>query len=787
MKNVWFSLVLLGGLLFGGNVMAQNGYQKNPEAKHTFAIGKSDFLLDNEPFVIRCGEMHFARIPREYWAHRLKMARAMGLNTVCAYLFWNYHEQQEGKFTWDGMADAAEFCRLAQKEGLLVILRPGPYACAEWDMGGLPWWLLRYKDIKVRTQDPVFMAKSRTFLEQVGRQLAPLQITKGGPIVLVQVENEYGFYGNDRDYLGRIRDILKEVGFDVPLFTCDAASEIKKTFRDDIFCAVNFGSNPESCFKTLREVRPEGPLMCSEFYPGWFDSWGRSHHLGNGANILKDLDYMLKNRASFSVYMAHGGTSFDYWAGANCPPYKPQTSSYDYDAPISEAGWITPRFNEMRELFAANLNSGENIPEAPAAMPVMSLPAFKMSQMAPLISSITKTTKPVLSPSPLTFEEMNFGFGAAVYSTTLSAGAASELVLEKDVHDFAHVYLNQKRIGTFDRTTGVKRIKLPALASSARLDLVVESMGRVNFGSHLADRKGLNGKVFRRTGEQDTEVQNWKTYPMDIANGYPRNLAYGPAHLSAQPAFYKGKFRVTRKADLFLDMSKWGKGMVWVNGHGLGRFWNIGPTQTMYLPAPWLKVGENEIVILDYLTPKSLTVSGLKTPILDKLTFADVKNKYRKKGQSFADNTTTMVHQGQFLDSKEWQMVRFDKPATGRFFCIEALSSQYSDPNTTLAELYLIDQNGKELPRGDWKIAYTDSQETRQDDGKADNIFDMQHTTFWHTEWSEEHPAHPHQVIVDLQANTTVAGFKYLPRQDSPNGRIKNFKIYISQKPFKGL
>ncbi|RYD45925.1 MAG: beta-galactosidase, partial [Verrucomicrobiaceae bacterium] len=325
-----FPSLALGAALFATGVVPVLA-QAAP--KHTFEIGEHDLLLDGKRMQIRCGELHFARVPKEYWRHRLQLCKAMGLNTVCAYLFWNLHEFEKGKYDWEGQADAAEFCRLAQEEGLWVLLRPGPYACAEWDGGGLPWWLLKKPDIALRSQDPDFMAASQAWLKEVGRVLGPLQVTKGGPILMAQVENEYGFYGKDAEYMGKMRQAMIDAGFDIPLFACNPTGNLNNGRRDDLFNVVNFGSDPATGFKKLREIQPKGPLMCGEFYPGWFDTWGAPHHLGKTDQYLKDLEYMLKEGASFSIYMAHGGTSFGMWAGAD-RPFKPDTSSYDYDAPI---------------------------------------------------------------------------------------------------------------------------------------------------------------------------------------------------------------------------------------------------------------------------------------------------------------------------------------------------------------------------------------------------------------------------------------------------------------------
>ncbi len=342
MAQVWLAVFICG---FAGAPHANAA--DSSAAQHTFAIGTNDLLLDGNRFQIRCGEIHAARVPREYWRQRLQMCKAMGLNTVCAYLFWNLHEPKPGEFAWDGQADDAEFCRIAQQEGLWVILRPGPYSCAEWEMGGTPWWLLRDDDIKLRTRDPRYLSAVKSYLNEIGRVLGPLQITHGGPIIMAQVENEYGYFGSDAEYMEALRKTLVEAGFDVPLFACNPPDVMNKGRVTDLFQAANFGNNPAGNFKKLRALQPSGPLVCSEFYPGWFDTWGQVHHYGNTARYLTDLEYMLSHDASFSIYMAHGGTTFGLWSGCD-RPFKPDTSSYDYDAPISEAGWATPKFFQTR-------------------------------------------------------------------------------------------------------------------------------------------------------------------------------------------------------------------------------------------------------------------------------------------------------------------------------------------------------------------------------------------------------------------------------------------------------
>lgn len=754
-------------------------------SQNTFTIGNESFLLNGKAHVIRCGEMHFARIPKEYWRHRLQMAKAMGLNTVCAYLFWNFQESQPGNFNWSGQADVAEFCRLAQQEGLQVVLRPGPYACAEWEMGGQPWWLLKKKDIKLRTQDAYYMERCRIYLMEVGRILAPLQITNGGPIIMVQVENEYGSYGNDKEYIGKLRDYLVAAGFNVPLFTCDGPSQLKADVRDDIFSVVNFGSNPEASFKALREIRKSGPLMCGEYYPGWFDSWGTRHHTGATPHVVNEIKYMLDHKASFSIYMAHGGTTFGQWSGANCPPYLPQTSSYDYDAPISEAGWDTPKFYELRKLFVNYLEEGETIPDVPARNKVISIPSFTTTEVAPIFNNLPDY---IGDERPKNMEDYSQGFGAILYRTKLNAGAASVLNIT-EVHDFALVFLNGKKIATLDRRKNENSCQLPPTKKGDMLDILVDAMGRVNYGGYMHDRKGITQKVERMfSNGKNEEVISWKVYPINLNNdAVPQYLKFKKGNVSSKPAYYKATFNLNETGDTFLDVSTWGKGLVWVNGHCLGRYWNIGPTQTMYLPAPWLKRGINEVVILDYTGPTKNILKGNVLPILDRVTEKTKIKQHRKEGQTIDLTGYKPIYKGSFASGIEWQTVQFGA-AKGRYFCIEALNSQKeNDPFTTIAELYLLDANGKEIPRNKWKIVYADSEEINGDDGKADNIFDLQSTSFWHTQWQDASPKHPHILVIDIGATHTITAIKYLPRQESPNGRIKDFRLYLRDKIFNGL
>jgi beta-galactosidase len=759
------------------------------EPTHTFAVGDEAFLLDDKPFIIRCGEVHAARVPKEYWRHRLQMAKAMGLNTVCAYLFWNQHEPAPGNFTWDDRADIAEYCRIAQELGLWVILRPGPYACAEWEMGGLPWWLLKDDDIALRSRDPRFIEATRRYFKEVGRELAPLQITHGGPIIMVQAENEYGFYGTDAEYMGEIRQALLDAGFDVPLFACNPKDALRKGYRDDLFPVVNFGSDPAGAFAELRKIIPKGPLMCGEFYPGWFDTWGAPHHTGNTDRYLADLEYMLKNKASFSIYMAHGGTSFGFGTGAD-RPFKPDTSSYDYDAPISEAGWPTDKFWKTRELFAKYLNPGETIPDPPAKNPVIAIDELA-TKMGPLIKE-THLSVPKADKFPRTFEAYDQPYGCILYRTKLPAGPAATLSA-KAVHDIGFVFVDHAYVGALDRRSQRFSLQIPERENEVTLDILVDAMGRVNFGREVHDRKGLMAPVKLTTAE----LAEWQifNFPMD-ANTYvavdydeafPLQSVNGSQRSEeARPAFYSAYFNLQKGGDTFLDMRNWGKGYVWVNGHNLGRYWNIGPQQTMYVPGPWLKDrgATNEIIILDLLGPRKAKVASLLEPILNEL-HPELDFIQPEPRKTVDLKGLALIYEGAFAPGTSAQTVMFEQPARGRTFALETRSALDNQPFAAIAELTLLDPNGEPLDATAMRVAAVDSEEKEQEDGSAGNAIDGQTANFWHTEWGAAQPPHPHQLVLDLGAEQTIGGFRYTPRQGAPNqgGRIKDYRIHIGTAP----
>jgi beta-galactosidase len=743
------------------------------EPHHTFEIGDSAFLLDGKPFVIRTGEMHFTRVPHDYWRQRLQLLKSMGMNAVCAYLFWNFHEFEEGKFDWSGQADAAEFCRIAQEEGLWVVLRPGPYVCSEWDGGGLPWWFLKNPDIQLRTQDSKFMVASRRWFKEVGRVLAPLQVQNGGPILLTQVENEYGSYGNDSKYMGQLRDALVAGGFQGPFFACNPVYDLGKGDQKDIFNVVNFGRDAKSAFAKLRQLQPKGPLMCGEFYPGWFDTWGAPHHRGNIDQNLADLRYILENKGSFSLYMAHGGTSFGMWPGAD-RPFKPDANSYDYDAPISEAGWIDEKFEKTRALMKEFLQPGETLPDPPTQIPATTLPPIVFTKTAALFDNLP-TAVPDKSPRPM--EMYNQGHGCIVYSTQIPAGPSAELKVVQ-AHDFGWVFVDGKSSGIFDRRSRRFSTKLPARDKPARLDILIEAMGHVNFGKEIHDRKGLQGEI---TLGGKPITKSWLVYPLPLDSQELGSLKWSdfPTHLTG-PAFWSATFDVEKPEDTFLDLRTWNKGVIWINGRCLSRFWNIGPTQTVYLPGAWLKPTGNTLVVFDLVGPEKPVIAGLAKPILDQLRpeldFAAVSNTQtdlKLDGISPALSAT-------FPPGGDAQEIRLPKPVKGRQFCIETLSAQDGKAFAAIAELDLSNAAGNPIPHQNWTIAYVDSEELAAEDGSASNAIDGQTSNFWHTEWKGRQPKHPHRLVIDLGAETEIGGFRYTPRAGTNvDGRIKDYRVYI--------
>ena len=750
----------------------------------TFTTGNKTFLLNGKPFVVKAAEVHYPRIPRPYWEHRIQMCKALGMNTVCIYVFWNIHEQKEGQFDFTGNNDVAEFCRIAQKNGMYVIVRPGPYVCAEWEMGGLPWWLLKKKDIKLRERDPYFMERVKIFEQKVGEQLAPLTIQNGAPIIMIQVENEYGSYGEDKPYVSEIRDCLRSIyGKELSLFQCDWSSNFEKNGLDDLTWTMNFGTgaNINDQFRRLGELRPNAPQMCSEFWSGWFDKWGARHETRPAKDMVEGMDEMLSKGISFSLYMTHGGTSFGHWAGANSPGFAPDVTSYDYDAPINEYGHATPKFWELRKMMA-KYNDGKKLPAVPKApMPIITIPKFELKTFAELLLAPGKEDRGALK----TFEEMDMGWGMMLYSTTLP-DIPTQSVLTAEMHDFAQVFIDGQYIGKVDRVKNEKSLTLPPVKKGQKLLILVEGMGRINFGRAIKDFKGIVGDV-TISAEVDNNEVTWKPREWwQCATDDSYETAVNTLRLTANSninkateytkrGYYRGYFNLKKVGDTFLNFETWGKGQVWVNGHAMGRIWSIGPQQTLYVPGCWLKKGKNEIIVLDIVGPKEAVVWGQAEPELNKLQL-EKSNKHNNIGDKPDLNSATPVAAGAFKAGNGWQTIQFGKTVKGRYLAIECLSTQKDNDRVAIAELYLQGLDGKRISREPWKTKYANS----EDEGGnhlGDKVFDLQESTYWQT---EKGASAPHLLVIDLGSEQTVSALEYLPRaeQGAP-GSVKNFKIYL--------
>lgn len=775
-RTLVLSLALLAGSA-GASAATDGG---------TFTAGNKTFLLNGKPFVVKAAELHYPRIPRPYWEHRIKMCKALGMNTVCLYVFWNIHEQREDQFDFTGQNDIAEFCRLAQKNGMYVIVRPGPYVCAEWEMGGLPWWLLKKKDIRLREQDPYFMKRVEKFMAKVGEQLAPLTIQRGGPIIMVQVENEYGSYGEDKPYVSAIRDIVRKSGFtDVTLFQCDWASNFTRNGLDDLMWTMNFGtgSNIDDQFRHLRELRPDAPLMCSEFWSGWFDKWGARHETRPAADMVANIDEMLSKGISFSLYMTHGGTSFGHWAGANSPGFAPDVTSYDYDAPINEYGAATPKYYTLRETMQKYADG--KLPSVPKpAAQLISVPKFELKEYVPLAFGVDSVCS---SHTPMTFEELNMGWGTVIYNTTLPEVSQSSVLTLNGAHDYAQVYIDGRYIGRTDRVRNETTMALPPVKKGSVMTIVVEGMGRINFGRAIKDFKGLTGDVTIAAVVDGNDVtwnlKNWtmRTLPDSYENAVKalagtNNNVPSELNLATGAGYYRGTFNIKKVGDTFMDMETWGKGQVYVNGHAIGRFWRIGPQQTLYVPGCWLKKGTNEVVVLDVVGPQKAEIWCQKKPELDKLQL-EKSNLHNNPGDRPDLNSAKPVATGEFTSAREWQTVKLGSVAKGRYIAIQCLGAHDGGDVVSMAEIYAQDANGNRIDRNSWAVKYADSENDAAGNHTGDKAFDLQESTYWSTVGGV---SLPHLLVIDMGKVQNVGAIEYLPctTQTSVSG-IKGYQIYV--------
>jgi beta-galactosidase len=583
--------------------------------KHTFKLGSSDFLLDGQPFQIISGEIHPARIPEEFWRQRIQMAKAMGCNTISAYIFWNYHESEEGVFDFtSGNHNLAEFFKVVQEEGMWLILRPGPYVCAEWDLGGIPPYLLRIPDIKLRCLDPRYMAAAERYIAKLSEVIKPYLITKGGPLLMLQIENEYGSFGNDRNYLLRLKEVWNSQGIDVPTFTGDGPTAEMLGAGTLPGSAVGLDSGSSLAdFALAEKINPGVPVFSSETYPGWLTHWGEKWAKGDSAGLLKEVKFLMDNRKSFNFYVLSGGTNFEYTAGANSggKGYEPDVTSYDYDAPVNEQGKATPMYMALRELIGSYLPKGKTLFPIPIPFPAINLTPIDMQ---PFCSVWDNLPQPVNSVEPKTFEDYGQYHGFILYKTELS-GQKGGMLKVTDIHDYATVFLNGNYIGKLDRREGINSIDIPVSNVEAPvLEIFVEAMGHINFGKDIIDRKGITESVTLN----GTTLENWKVYNLPMDKKYIWDLRSSAKSLKKPGVFFKGNFVLSRAegnlySDTFIDVSNYTKGIMWINGHNLGRYWNIGPQKRLFCPSPWLREGMNEIMIFDLHQTEAKQITGTKS------------------------------------------------------------------------------------------------------------------------------------------------------------------------------
>jgi beta-galactosidase len=580
---------------------------------HSFTVNGRQFQMDGKPYQIIAGELHYPRVPRAYWRDRLRKARAMGLNTITTYAFWNLHEPRPGVYDFSGQNDIAEFIREARQEGLNVILRPGPYVCAEWELGGYPSWLLKDRSLELRSSDPKYTAAVHTWFARLAQEITPLLLKNGGPIIAVQVENEYGAIGEDPNYLKSVKAELIASGMgDSLLYTSNQPPDIAKGSLDELPTVVNFGTgDAEKSFRALEAARPDGPRMTGEYWAGWFDKWGEAHHETDGKKEAAEFRWMLEHGYSVSLYMFHGGTTFGWMNGADThhgDDYHPDTTSYDYNAPLDESGAPRYKFDLFRQAIADVTKA--KLPALPAPMPRASFPVAQHYLTASLWRNLPT---PVNTKSLLTFEDLNQSYGYVLYRCGLDEGDGGKLVLN-GLHDYAQIYLDQQLVGTLDRRNEVYELQLPKLTHAATLDILVENTGRVNYSKKIrTEQAGLTGEV--KVGDKTPKYWEIYSLPMDDLS----KLRFLPEPCSG-PCFYQTRMTVARPADTWFDTRGLHKGQLWLGEHNLGRFWSIGPVFTLYAPAPWQQNGENTVTFFDLQANAKERLTSIQEPVFGATT-----------------------------------------------------------------------------------------------------------------------------------------------------------------------
>ncbi|MEV6169908.1 beta-galactosidase family protein [Streptomyces sp. NPDC051954] len=573
-----------------------------------FTVGDTDFLLDGRPVRLLSGALHYFRVHEAQWGHRLAMLRAMGLNCVETYVPWNLHEPAPGSFR--DVAALGRFLDAAREAGLWAIVRPGPYICAEWENGGLPHWVPGHP----RTRDERFLRPVEDWFRRLLPEVAPRQIDRGGPVIMVQVENEYGSYGSDAEYLRRLADLLRGEGVTVPLFTSDGPEDHMLTGGSvpGVLATVNFGSHARVAFETLRGHRPQGPLMCMEFWCGWFDHWGGEHSVRDADDAAETLREILECGASVNLYMAHGGTSFAGWAGSNRGggdmhdgPLEPDVTSYDYDAPIDEYGRPTEKFWRLRAVLAEYADGP--LPEPPPAPTPLGAPAdVDLADFAPLSAVLQTLGGPeTTSPVPPSFEELDVDRGVVRYEVTVPGPRQPYPLIARGLRDVAVVYVDGERAGVL--TEGDERLKEP-VAGHARVELWVESLGRVNYGPRSGEPKGITGGIMHE--RQFLHGVRARGLRLDAFDAGVSDVPFEPLTGEGAAGLYRGTVTVRGAGDACLELPGWTRGFVWINGFNLGRYWSAGPQRSLYVPGPVLREGANDVWVLEFEGPS--TQAGLR-------------------------------------------------------------------------------------------------------------------------------------------------------------------------------